>query len=234
MTHIATRPDSARANRAGTLLGCGIAAGPVYIATVGLQALVRDGFDIRRHAASLLSNGDLGWIQITNFVVAGLLTVAAAIGVRRVLRTGRGGTWGPRLVGLYGAGLIAAGVFVADPAFGFPVGTPDGPPATVSWHGMAHLVAGGVGFLGLIAACLVFARRFAAEGRRPWAACSAATGLLYLIAFAGIASGQQHAALNVGFAVAVVLGWTWLSALSALLRRDAAATAGEGHAPPPA
>jgi Protein of unknown function (DUF998) len=40
------------------------------------QMLVRDGFDIRRHALSLLTNGDLGWIQILNFVLTGLLVIA--------------------------------------------------------------------------------------------------------------------------------------------------------------
>ena len=32
---------------------------------------------------SLLSLGDLGWIQITNFVVSGLLLVAFGVGVAR-------------------------------------------------------------------------------------------------------------------------------------------------------
>jgi len=225
MTHtttLATAPStSGRAGTIRTLLGCGVAAGPLYVTVVALQALLRDGFDIRRHAASLLSNGDLGWIQIANFLLTGALTIAAAVGIRRALRSRPGGTWGPRLLGLYGAGLIAAGTFVADPAFGFPAGTPDGPPATVTWHGVAHFGAAGVGFLGLIAACFVFARSFAAAGRRGWAAFSAATGAVYLVAFAGIASGQQIAALNVAFGVAVVLAWAWLSALSARLFRDA-------------
>ena len=38
---------------------------------------------------------DLGWIQITTFVVTGLLWVAFAVGMRRVRHPGRGGTWGP-------------------------------------------------------------------------------------------------------------------------------------------
>ena len=31
---------------------------------------------------SLLSNGDLGWIQVASFVVTGLLAIAAAVGVK--------------------------------------------------------------------------------------------------------------------------------------------------------
>ena len=59
-----------------------------------VQAFTREGFDLRRHPLSLLSLGELGWIQIGNFVVAGLLVVAFAVGLRRVLHPGRGGTWG--------------------------------------------------------------------------------------------------------------------------------------------
>src|SRR5687768_11673890 len=87
-----------------TLLTCGVVAGPLYIVVVVLQMLTRDGFDISRHPASMLSNGEQGWIQIATFAVSGLLFVACAIGLRRVLSpaAGRGGAWGPRLVGVFG------------------------------------------------------------------------------------------------------------------------------------
>ena len=39
------------------LLTAGVVAGPFYIALVVGQALTRDGFDIGRHPASMLSNG---------------------------------------------------------------------------------------------------------------------------------------------------------------------------------
>src|SRR5215813_11948966 len=74
------------------LLTCGVIAGPLYIAVGVTQMFIRPGFDIQRHALSLLSNGDLGWIQIANFIVTGLLVIAGALGMRRVLRGSRGGT----------------------------------------------------------------------------------------------------------------------------------------------
>lgn len=40
---------------------------------------------MRRHAASLLSNGDLGWIQTATFLLTGVAVTAAALGLRRVL-----------------------------------------------------------------------------------------------------------------------------------------------------
>jgi hypothetical protein len=37
-----------------------------------VQAVSRDGFDLRRHPLSQLATGDLGFVQITNFVLAGI------------------------------------------------------------------------------------------------------------------------------------------------------------------
>lgn len=200
-----------------SLLGYGIVAGPLYLLVALAQAMTRDGFDLTRHAASLLSNGDLGWIQIANFLVTGAMIVTGAVGMRRTRLVG---TWGPRLLGVFGAGLLGAGVFVADPMFGFPVGTSDGPGA-VSWHGLAHLAVGGVGFLALVAACLVIARRFAGRGERGWAWYSRITGLAFLAGFVGIASGSGNPVIALGFWAAVAIAFGWLSALSVHLYRRA-------------
>ena len=92
-----------------TLLLCGVAAGPIYVVVGGLQVLQRDGYDLTRHSLSLMSNGDLGWIQITNFLLTGLLVLACATGIRRVLPPGHGSTWGPRLLSVHAIGLLAPG-----------------------------------------------------------------------------------------------------------------------------
>ncbi|CAN5237490.1 DUF998 domain-containing protein [soil metagenome] len=204
------------------LLACTLVAGPLYVVVGAIEAFVRPGFDPTRHDLSLLANGRWGWIHILLLVLTGLLTVAGAIGMRRALRGSRGETWGPLLIGLYGAGLIGAGVFVADSMNGFPPGTSADANA-VSWHGILHFVCGGIGFLGLISACFVFARRFAALGERGWTIFSMATGVLYFAAFFGIASGSQQGGAVLTFVVlaftaAVVLGWAWISALSFRIR----------------
>ena len=82
------------------LLFAGVLAGPFYVLVGLLQVLIRPGFDIRRHALSLMSNGDLGWIQIGNFVISGALVLAAAVGMRRVLLPGKTALWAPLLLGL--------------------------------------------------------------------------------------------------------------------------------------
>lgn len=209
-----------RTNVTRSLLGYGVIAGPVYIAVSLAQALTRDGFDLARHQWSLLANGDLGWIQITNFMVAALATIACAVGLRRALTPGRGATWAPLLVGVYGVSLIGAGIFRADPAMGFPVGTPEGAGA-ISWHGMLHFACGAVGFLCLIAACFVIGRRFAAEGRTGWAVYSRVTGVLFLAAFAAVAIGVGAVWANLTFVAGIVIVWAWLSGLSLHLYRRA-------------
>ncbi len=115
------------------------------------------------------------------------------------------------MLGLYGLGLVGASIFSADPALGFPPGTPlEGNP--ISWHGMLHFVAGTIGFSGFIAACFIFARRFKLLQQWGWAWYSLITGILFLVSFVGIASGSKGP-VSAFFAIAVVLGFTWISLL---------------------
>lgn len=200
------------------LLAAGILAGPAYVVTSFIEVIFRPGFDVTRHSLSLLSNGEGGWLHSGMMLVAGSLMVAGAIGIRRVLRAGQGRTWGPILIGIFGASFIAAGLMIPDPALGFPPGTPPGPPAVVTWQSMGHLVAGSIGFLSLIAAAFILARRFRADGDKPWAIYSAATGVIVLAAVIGISSGNQVPVMNVAFTTSGVIAWIWTTTLCAHLR----------------
>jgi hypothetical protein len=199
-----------------SLLGYGVLAGPVYVVVSLAQALTRPGFDLSRHPWSLLANGHLGWIQIANLAVSGAMVIAGAVGLRTA--------FGPRaaiLIGGYGAGMIGAAVFRADPAAGFPVGTPE--TTAVSWHGMLHFGSGGVGFLCLIVACFVIGRRFSRAGERGLARFSRVTGVLFLAGFAGIASGS-HGPTTLGFVAAILIVSAWLTTVCLFAYRDPSAT----------
>jgi hypothetical protein len=228
MTHDLTTPRAGAAGTSATraLLAGGAVAGPLFIVVGLLQAFTRDGFDLRRHPLSLLSNDDLGWIQITNFVVTGLLFTASAVGMRRVMHPGRGGTWGPLLVGAVGVGLVAAGIFVADPADGFPPGTPPGRPDTLSWHSGLHFLVAGVAYLSLIAASFGFARRFAGLGKRGWAWYSVATGVVFLAAWLALFAWPEQDVVSLAYAAAALHGHGWVSVMAAQLR--AGLPAGQG------
>lgn len=159
------------------LLLSGMAAAILFPVVVVVQALLREGFELATHPLSMLSLGSVGWIQITNFIVTGVLFLGFAVGLRRALGTSRGGTWGPRLFGFYGLVMVAAGIFTVDPMYGFPPGAPEGLPDTLTWHAQIHNFTFIFAFLGLIIAQLVFARRFAATGRWAFAIYCVVTAL---------------------------------------------------------
>src|SRR5215468_9340795 len=150
------------------LLACGTVGGPMYVTVTMAEALTRDGFDLRQHRFSWLTAGDLGWIHQSNMVLVGVLTVLLAVGVRQMMRTGRGAAWGPRLLGLFGVAYIIGGLLTADPVAGFP---PRTTPEMVhtTWHGVVQNASRGSSTILLIAASLVIAMRLAADGRRGWA-----------------------------------------------------------------
>ena len=203
---------------ARTLLKAGFLAGPVYLLAGYSQAVLREGFDIRRHALSLLSNGALGWIQIGNFVLTGLLVIAGAFGLRTVLRNGRGQAWVPVLLTTYGIGLIGAGFFIADPGMGFPPGTRAS--TSMSRSGLLHFAFGSLGFYALIAACLMLALRFRTEGRRGLALYSAISGILFLAGCIAIASGSTSPTVILGFYAAVTWIWVWHAVVHGTLLRQ--------------
>lgn len=208
-----------------SLLGYGVLAGTVFEASVLIQGLTRRGFRIAHDDASLLSNGPLGWIQIATFLVAGAMTIAAAAGMRRALAGRAGGGWGPRLIAVYGAALMAAGPLRADPADGFGPGAPAGKAAHVSWHAAGHLISASIGFTALIVACFVIGRYFGREGHRSLAVYSRVTGVAFLAAFAGVTSGSSSSAIVLPFYAGVLLAWIWIAVASVHLYRRVPAAA---------
>ncbi|HSP13124.1 MAG TPA: DUF998 domain-containing protein [Thermoanaerobaculia bacterium] len=212
--------DPRRATR--LLLSCGIAAGPLFFSVAIIQALTRPGYNIRQNAISQLSLGDLGWIQISSFILTGLLAVACALGIRRVLSGQRGGTWGALLVLTFGLGLIVAGVFPPDPAFGFPPGAPAGPAMPMSSHALLHALGFFISMLSAIIDTFVFARRFWSIGNRRWAAYCAASGVAAPILIALSIVFMSWSGAIVALAGAVVFGWA--AAIAARLRYEVSTT----------
>ncbi len=197
-----------------TLLACGAVAGPLFLALVCAQAATRAGFDLKWHPISLLSLGTRGWVQSANFVVAGSLYVAGAVGIRRALAGSRGGTWGPRFIGAMGVAMIWAGVFPPDPYHGFPPGTAG--PDRLTWHGLLHSFGPPVAFLALSLACLVFARRFATLGQRAWMwGC-----LVVWLALLGPDLLFGRAWFSLALALAGAVGWGWASLIALGLRTE--------------
>ncbi|MEV6954810.1 DUF998 domain-containing protein [Streptomyces sp. NPDC051183] len=199
------------------LLTCAVVASPLWASVSLIQAATREGFDITRHPLSALSNGSLGWLQIANFLIAGALLAIGATGLRRALRGAPGSTWAPRLVRIGGIGMVAAGLFVMDPADGFPAGTPYGQPATLSWHSYAHFAAGSVTFTSLIAACYVLGRHFSRTGNRGHAIASRVAGTALLLGNGWAMTGGKAGTLTL--AVGAVTAMLWVAATANHYRR---------------
>jgi hypothetical membrane protein len=213
MTIIEARSQSETATTR-TMVACGLVAGPLFVATAIGQMLTRDGFDLRRHPISLLSVGEHGWIQVTNFILAGALSIIFSIGVARVLTDGPGSRWGPRFFALFGVGLVIGGIFRADAALGFPAGAPEGYPEHITTHGMIHAFAPPLSFVSLIAACLVIARRFAAEGLRSAAVLTRIVAAVCLVLSVPVGPG-----FSIRLFVAVAMAFAWVAAYAIYLRR---------------
>jgi hypothetical protein len=198
------------------LLLCGAVAGPLFILTVLIQDYTRPGFDPRLQLLSLLSLGDWGWVQIANFVLAGVLNLLYAVGLWRRLHPGQAGTWGPILIGAYGLGLIAVGVFRTDPANGFPPGAVA--PTQPSWHGAIHALGGLFIFVVLAAALAVFVRFFLARKERWWAFYCVASAVLLLVLFFG---SFGNPALTARFLrLGTLVGWMAASVIAIKLLSD--------------
>jgi hypothetical protein len=192
-----------------------------------VEGVLHPDYNPLRHSISTLALGSFGWIQSLNFIVASLLTLAFAVGVRRVLRLEMRSIWGPLLIGLWAVGLIGAGIFVTDPTAGYPPGTP-AKIENPSVPGILHNLSAGLGFPALVVACLVFARWFAARRERGWAFFSALSGVFLLISVV-LASYAFPRTEGLGLfgglfqRIAVVCGWGWLTALAIylLMKRSA-------------
>lgn len=201
------------------LLMGGVVSAPLFYVVAIIQSFTRTGFDITRHAISTLTLGEAGWIQSVNFFITGLLAVCAAIGVRRLLRGGKGGTWGALLIGMYGLGMMMAGLFRPDPGLSFPPGAPADAPTSMSFQAALHSAAFFTAFICLISASMVFARRFAAQGERGWSFyCIASCILAPVLIMVG---SSNSAWIGVIMASAGMVAFGWVSLLAAKLRAEA-------------
>ncbi len=208
------------------LIACGAIGPLLFILVFLIEGATRPGYSVWHNYVSSLSLSDQGWMQIANFLVCGLLMLCFAVGLRQVLRPGRGSVWGPILLGLFGLGLIVAGLFVTDPNLGYPPGTHGSGPQT--FHGAVHGVAGLIVFSSVAAASFVLARRFAGDPNwKGWAPYSIITGVLVVVFFIastvasvldarGILPGAPVGLLQ---RISIVIGWGWIALLAIRLLR---------------
>ncbi|HET6389369.1 DUF998 domain-containing protein [Hyphomicrobium sp.] len=193
------------------LLLAGVVAALLFFVIPTIAIFLRPGFDIERHAISMLSLGEGGWVMKAVFMVSGLLTFLCALGLYRVLAHTWPGFTAAILVGLFAAGLVLAGLFDAPAGLGFPPGTPQDQEPVMTPGAVVHSIAFMIAFGGLIAACFAFAMHFFLAQQWLLGSISAAAGIALP---ALIALGVSlTVAPGIAFYWASMLGWAWLAAV---------------------
>ncbi|MGW6932910.1 DUF998 domain-containing protein [Lentzea sp. NPDC054927] len=208
--------------RTRLLLTAGL--GPaLYVIVLLLDSLTRPGYNPLHHFGSELANGDRGWLMIANFVTAGTLTICFAFGLRSLLRPGRGAIAAPVLVGLFGLGLVVAGVFTADPKPGYPPGSTG--TATPTLHSLIHDANLFPTWTVMTAAMLVLAARFAADRQRAWMWYSIANAVLAMTTLM-VAVAQYDADTQTGSyhglwqRISITIGFSYFAILATHLLRQ--------------
>lgn len=182
------------------LAPCGAVGALLFVAVFLVDGALHPDYDPVRDTVSELALGPGGWIQVTNFVVTGLLMVAFAVSLAWTLRSGRSYHWAPRLFAAFGVGLVLSGIFVTDPV----------PSDTTTTHGDLHLAAGLLVFGSLTAACFVVARRFP---DRRWAWYCRATGIAVPVLFLAMGAGPP-AVMGLLQRASIIAGWSWVAVIS--------------------
>lgn len=196
------------------LLLAGVAAAVVFVVILVLEGFWRAGYDPTYHTGSELELGERGWIQRVNFLVMGAGVFAFSVGVQRTLDS----TIGAVLLGVFGVGLVVAGVFAPDPVRGYPPGAPIDREADLSWQAQVHDVSGPVMFLALLGACFTLAGQVQG-GWRLYTIFTAVAGFL-MTAWTAVA--YQKDAANTGLVQRglIVVYWSWIVTLGVYLATD--------------
>ncbi|MEV0076772.1 DUF998 domain-containing protein [Nocardia neocaledoniensis] len=207
-------------NSVGTrvLLACGIAAPVLNIVVLLVLGAIRPDYNPLVVPDSNLELGPGGWMQITNYIVTGLLLLAFGAGLRRVVPTGRGATWLSILLCAYALTFVAIGPVLPDPSLGYPVGEPE----TLTVHGAVHSLLGIVQFGSLTAACFVLAGRDKARGKHGLARYSTVNGILVAgtyIAFALVAKLVEGGPAGLIERLGLIACGSWIAVLAIRMMR---------------
>ena len=135
----------------------GILAPISFVGVFSLEGLLRSGYDPMSMYISALSLGNRGWIQISNFMVFGLLLWIFTFGLSKEFQTGKAARVGRIILSIISILFFISGPFVMDPA--------ETPANQMSFHGLIHGISGGIVFLLMPIVIFVFLRAFRSDKR---------------------------------------------------------------------
>ncbi|MBB3664040.1 hypothetical protein FB384_002944 [Prauserella sediminis] len=171
----------------------------------------RPGYSPVRHPVSALALGSRGAVQTVNFLQCGC---AVAVGATGLLIAGAHPALAAVLA-VFGAALVASGVFPMDPMLGYPPGAPDGVPDESSHRHRLHDIAGAAVFLSLPTAMVIAALTLPGTGWRIGSGVAAVALFATSVRFARCWE-EESAHLGLVQRGVIVPGWSWLAALFVL------------------
>jgi hypothetical protein len=175
---VSTSTSHQEARRLGLLAAVAI-VGLAFFATTALLLPLISEYSLTADYISELVIGRYGYLQTAAFFAAGLGTLALAVGVREATKGSWGSRLGSALVGLYGVGLILAGILPTDEI------DPAGRVVSPTSAGAVHMVASALAFVFVIVGMFVLSRTFKRDARWqavwPWSLVLALAALIGVI-----------------------------------------------------
>ncbi|MEU8227871.1 DUF998 domain-containing protein [Kribbella sp. NPDC048915] len=190
-------------------LRAAVVAAILFVGVAGVEGSIRPAFDWDRHAISMLSLGERGWVMVATFLVTGALVMWVAASLRAVDARRR---WVSRLVTAFSIGLILAGFFPAPRGQGFPAGTPSNLEPEMTTTAILHSVAFQLAFTSLIVAAVLMTVAYARERRPRWALFSGFSAVLIPVLIA--LGATRTIPTGIGFYLASCVAWAWLAAVA--------------------
>jgi hypothetical protein len=212
------------------LLLVGGVVGPIlFIIVFLIEGATRQGYSPWRNYVSQLSTGEGGWVQIANFIMCGLLSLGFALALwSSSPPPARGFAWRPTLLIIFSLDLIVGGIFVTDPALGYPPNSSLGLQGQ-TLHGAIHGVAGLLAFAVLAATCFVYAQRFRGDlDWKGWSVYSNITGAIIALGFIAATVSSvldergivPNAPTGLIQRIAIIAGWGWVALFALQLLRN--------------
>jgi len=199
--------------------GAAVALMAVFPAAVVVLNLVQLGhYDPAADAISLLALGRGGLALNVAFILGGAAALTAAWVLHRSVT---GAVAGPLLIGFFGCTSVVSGLVHT---------APDNAPATTASN--VHQLAGVLGFLAVIAAMFVFARRFRRDPAwRNYARPTLAWAIAAAVTFASIPFAPD-ALFGLAQRAHIATSISWL--IVTMIRARSLAARQEPAGPPPA
>ena len=175
-----SRPGDLTPLRLSTLAG--LAAPILFVSVFTAEGILRPGYNPASMFVSELSLGPRGWVQISNFVITGLLVVLFARGVAARFMGDKAAQVGPILLQIIGFSLMFSGPFLTDPSALFN---------QTSIHGLVHEIFGALVFSLAPVSCFIYFGRFRNDPVwRSMASWTFLAGVLLVMGIVLLKAGQ--------------------------------------------